>query len=125
MAPPKSFIKKDSNHDDLVNELRILGISVTELHKHGAGVPDIICGYAGINVFAEIKNPSHLNGLTPAQRTWHKEWLGQVKVVYHPQEVVEEILKELKKINYSSAKVQAVLLDNKAKQRWGNTWRKK
>lgn len=124
MAPPKGFIKKDKNHDDIVDELRLLGISVVELHQVGGGIPDIMIGYAGVNIFGEIKNPSHLNGLTPAQKVFHKEWQGQVKIIYSSQDAVKEIIKELKKVKYSSAKVKSVLLESKAKQLWGKDWEK-
>lgn len=124
MTKPKRFINKDKNHDEIVETLRRLGISVTELHEVGDGIPDIVCGYSDENIFIEIKNPSYTNGLTPAQKDWHSSWKGQKAVCRTPQECVIAILKHLKKINYSSVKVQAIILEQNAQRIWGEDWKK-
>jgi hypothetical protein len=75
----------DENQAEIVKAYTDIGASVTELHRHGEGVPDLLVGWRGVNYLVEVKNPkqdlSH-RALTPAQKTWHAHWRGQKAVVF-------------------------------------------
>lgn len=77
----------DSNQKDIVTALRNEGFAVQHLHSVGAGCPDILVGYEGINVLIEIKEGD--GKLTPAQVLWHKSWQGQVAIAKDKQEAIE------------------------------------
>jgi len=71
--------KRDTNEARIVNTLRAAGYTVQRLSEKG--VPDLLVGGHGVNVLMEIKtDPSHR--LTPDEAIWHKNWRGQVAIVY-------------------------------------------
>lgn len=76
--------KVDRNQREIVDALRKVGATVHPLHTVGAGCPDILIGYRGRNLLAEIKDgakPPSAQGLTPVQVFWHETWRGQVAIV--------------------------------------------
>lgn len=81
--------KVDANQAEIVKALREAGATVTDLSKCGRGVPDLLVGYKNINTLLELKMPG--GKLTPPQVKWHKEWLGDVHVVYSAEEAVRTI----------------------------------
>lgn len=82
--------RKDTNQDDIVQVLRDIGASVTLLHMVGAGFPDIIVGFRGINILMEIKTDS--GTLTPAESYWQDNWRGQCCIVRSPEDAIEKLL---------------------------------
>ena len=74
------FAKKvDANQNALCKYAKSLGASVQYMHSVGAGFPDVILGYEGVNYLCEIKTEKgKLNAL---QVEWFKNWKGQAVVV--------------------------------------------
>lgn len=76
--------KADANQSEIVKALRAAGASVQHLHSVGAGCPDLVCGYRGVNYLIEVKDgskPPSGRALTPDQVAWHGGWRGSVSVV--------------------------------------------
>ena len=74
----------DANQAVIVAALRTAGASVELLHSVGKGCPDILIGYKGSNILAEIKDGSKVPSaqkLTSFQVGWHEAWRGQVDTV--------------------------------------------
>lgn len=78
--------KSDANQGSIVAALRAAGASVEVLSDAGRGCPDLLVGVHGRNLLLEVKGLA--GGLTPVQRTWHRDWRGQVSVVTSPEEAV-------------------------------------
>ncbi len=79
----------DSNHKDIVLALRAIGVTVQSLASVGSGVPDLLCGFRGVNVLLECKDgskPESHRVLTTGEQNWHAKWAGQVCVVTTPEE---------------------------------------
>ncbi len=71
----------DANQSEIVEAFRRLGCTVEPLHAVGRGVPDLLCGYKGVNRLVEIKDGAKVPSarkLTPAQVDWHRDWRGEV-----------------------------------------------
>jgi hypothetical protein len=76
--------KVDRNQSEIVTALRQVGATVQPLHAVGAGCPDLLVGYRGLNYTLEVKDGQAAKSgqkLTPAQIEWHEFWQGQVSVV--------------------------------------------
>jgi hypothetical protein len=74
----------DTNQPIIVEALRQAGASVQHLHFVGQGCPDILIGYRGKNLLAEIKDGSKQPSrrkLTEDEAVWHSAWRGQVAVI--------------------------------------------
>ncbi len=74
----------DDNQAEIVKALRMVGASVQTLGQVGEGCPDILIGFMGKNLLAEIKDPSKppsKRKLNARQEKWHREWNGQVTVI--------------------------------------------
>ena len=95
----------DENQPAIVEALLNVGCTVQSLAAVGLGVPDLLVGYAGVNILLETKNPATKNGrvnearqrggLDKDQHTWHQAWKGQAAVVWSPEEAVEAVLRIL------------------------------
>ena len=84
----------DANQSEIVAALRRVGASVVDLSAVGAGCPDLLAGYRGVNYFVEIKDGDKFKSqrkLTPAQVQFHDNWRGQICVV----ETVDEALRAI------------------------------
>lgn len=84
--------KVDANQSRIVKELRQAGCSVAMTSNLGGGFPDILVGWRGVNVLAEIKDPNQppsKRRLTPDEQEFHAAWKGQKCVI----ETAEDILK--------------------------------
>jgi hypothetical protein len=71
--------KKDANHGEIVAALKAHGVSVIDTSGMGGGFPDLICGFAGVTLLMEIKNPKTSygrRGLNGNQVKWKQEWTG-------------------------------------------------
>lgn len=79
----------DPNQPAIVKALRARGASVQSLGSVGAGCPDLLVGFKGINLIMEVKDPdsdapagrNHPLKLNPAQVDWFETWNGSAKVV--------------------------------------------
>jgi hypothetical protein len=81
--------KVDTIQPAVVEALRKAGASVQVLSSVGKGVPDLLVGYKMLNILLEVKSPG--GALTPVQRVWHANWLGDIHVVYSPEDAVSTI----------------------------------
>jgi len=67
-----------------VKALRAVGATVQSIAAVGKGAPDILIGWRGTNIIAEIKDgdkPPSSRKLTPLEKEWHSVWAGQVAIV--------------------------------------------
>lgn len=87
--------KVDANQSRVVDALRAIGCSVQSLASIGDGCPDLLVGYRGRNVIAEVKDgskPPSKRQLTPDQVEWHRDWRGQaVRVWLSAEQAVHEM----------------------------------
>jgi hypothetical protein len=87
--------KVDANQAKIVAALRQMGCTVQPLHAVGEGVPDLLCGFRGINILIEVKDgakPPSQRSLTDAQVEWHGGWKGQVAVAKDEHEAVAIVI---------------------------------
>lgn len=85
----------DSNHKDIVLALRAIGVAVQSLASMGGGVPDLLCGYRGVNVLLEVKDGSKSPSkrtLTADETNWHATWAGQVAIVETPEQAQTAVI---------------------------------
>ena len=85
----------DQNHREIVAALTSIGATVQSLASMGGGVPDLLCGWRGINVLIEIKpgdKPPSARQLTADEREWHARWAGQVSVAETPEQAQEIVI---------------------------------
>ena len=80
----------DDNHAEIVAALRAAGATVQSLAAVGGGVPDLLIGWKGSNLLMEVKRTNKWD-LTAAQAMWHFGWRGDVVVVTHAGEALEEL----------------------------------
>ena len=87
----RTVARTDSNHQQIVEELRQVGAVVQSLHQVGGGVPDLLVAYRGRNWLFEVKTPT--GTLTPDEAAWHREWAvrGQVAIVRTAEQAIEVI----------------------------------
>ena len=89
--------KTDRNHAEIVRALRQAGASVLSLADVGQGCPDLMIGFRGRNMLAEIKDgllPPSKKRLTPDELTFRAGWNGQVTTI----ETVTEALALLNEV---------------------------
>lgn len=92
-----SYAKRtDHNHKDVVKEFREVMPEATVFDASGAGrgFPDLVIGWRGKNYLFEIKDPEKCpsaRSLTDAQKDFHLEWQGTVKVVHSAAQICAEI----------------------------------
>lgn len=79
--------KVDSNHGTIVAVLRRAGASVLSLARVGDDAPDLLIGFAGVNLLAEVKPVG--KKLRPSQADWHRDWRGQVCVLRTAEDAIE------------------------------------
>lgn len=83
--------RTDSNHAQIVKELRSLGCSVLNTHQL-KGAFDILVGHKGENYAFEIKDPGKAKSqrkLTEKENRFHERWRGQISII----ETTEDALK--------------------------------
>jgi len=74
--------RTDSNQAAIIRALRETGASVCSLASVGSGCPDLLVGWAGINLLLEVKNMAGRGmRFTPAEREFMDAWRGRVHVV--------------------------------------------
>lgn len=87
--------RTDGNHTEVVRALRQAGMTVQSLAAVGQGVPDLLIGWRGLNLLAEVKDgdkPPSARTLTANETKWHESWGGHVVVVRDPDGAVEAML---------------------------------
>ena len=99
---PNGYAKRtDSNHKQVVEELRaaLPEATVLDLSGAGNGCPDLAVGWEGKNYFIEVKDgskPESKRSLTTAQQKLHKQWQGQMDVAHSAAEAIAIILRNQK-----------------------------
>lgn len=88
--------RTDANQKEIDKALRGVGASVLPLSNVGAGCPDRLVGYRGVNYLLEIKNRNGFaarksEGRTPAQIEFHQKWEGQVFTVFNIEDALRAI----------------------------------
>lgn len=76
--------KVDRNQSEIVDALRKAGATVQPLHTVGAGCPDLLVGFRGLNHLIEVKDwqaAASDRKLNPGQVKWHDDWRGSVAKV--------------------------------------------
>lgn len=71
--------RKDNNHNQIVNALEKIGVSVLDLSNNGGGAPDLCLGYRGVTKLLEIKNKEFSygkKGLAKKQSKFAESWNG-------------------------------------------------
>ena len=93
---PQYAKRVDSNHQEVVTELRryLEEATVRDLSGAGDGIPDLLIGWQGMNFLFEIKDPekpASRRSLTPAQIKFHGSWQGQVHIAHSAAEICAHI----------------------------------
>ena len=81
----------DKNQPEIVRALVAAGATVLDLSGAGEGCPDILIGYQGRNILAEIKDATckrWKGRLRGPQIEFFDTWLGQVAKVTTPEEAL-------------------------------------
>jgi Holliday junction resolvase len=88
MSIHRRAAKRDDNESEIIDALRKVGCSVTQLS--GEGIPDLLIGFRQQTFLAEVKSPK--GKLTDDQLKWHKAWEGrQVSVIRTVEEALQLI----------------------------------
>lgn len=87
--------KKDANHNDVVSALEKAGASVLDMSAIGGGFPDLVCGFRGVTLLMEVKNPKTAygrRGLNKNQIRWQQTWCGgPVSLVDGPESALRAL----------------------------------
>ena len=75
----------DANQAAIVAALRKMGASVQPLHTIGKGCPDLLIGWRGKNLLAELKFDS---SFTMDQLKWKTEWRGNCTTLHSVDEAI-------------------------------------
>ena len=87
----KRAARIDANQTAITQALRRMGASVQHLHTLGAGCPDLLVGFRGVNLLMEVKDGEKIPSkrkLTPDEQEWHDTWRGQVSIVESVEDAV-------------------------------------
>jgi Holliday junction resolvase len=87
--------RADTNQPDIVRTLRSLGASIWHTHTIGRGGPDIVVGYCGVNVLAEIKRDER-EQLTLAEAQFHATWQGRIVTIRNENDALQ-LLEQIKR----------------------------
>lgn len=72
-----------------MDALRVAGASVRSIHTVGKGVPDLICGYAGMTFLFECKVGKA--ELTADEFQFFQEWKGHCMIVRSVEDALRVI----------------------------------
>jgi hypothetical protein len=87
----------DKNQAAVVAALREFGCTVEIISGVGQRIPDLLVGFAGVNILMEVKNEERKGGRENAhgtlkkQREWRQAWKGAVYVVTTPEEALADV----------------------------------
>lgn len=99
--------KVDANQPLIVGFLRKAGCSVAITSAAHDGFPDIVVGYKGVTVLAEIKDseqPPSKRRLTPKQVEFHNDFTGAITIL----ESIEQAAALLTKLRSASQLVNDI-----------------
>lgn len=98
----KYGVKKDANHNEIINAFKKLGAGVLDLSSVGNGVPDLLVYCRGIIYLVDIKNlltGYGRRGLNPLQKEWAKDWKGgPVYLIYTVEDAADLVNGRLDKL---------------------------
>lgn len=83
--------KKDANHDEIGDVLKMVCDAVEDTHRYGAGFPDWIALFRGTICLIEVKAPG--GKLTPRELVFHAMFAGAENL--HIVECAEEALEKI------------------------------
>lgn len=86
--------RTDANHIEVVQALLGIGCTVQSLASVGLGCPDLVVGFAGVNILIEVKDGTRIASerkLTPDEKKWHDRWKGQICTVESPEEAIVKV----------------------------------
>jgi hypothetical protein len=87
----------DANHSEVMAALRKLGCSVEDCSAIGRrGVPDLLCGLAGVTFLVEIKTTT--GELSGDQVDWHRAWKGALVFTIRTAEECATLCKRIRLI---------------------------
>ena len=95
----RTAARTDSNQQDVVKALRSAGMTAAITSALGAGFPDLVVGYRGINIMLELKDGDKVpskQALTIAEQEFHATWGGQIAVVSSAEEAVMAVIEHAK-----------------------------
>ena len=75
-------MKRDANHGEIVEELRVFGFSVYDAAHAGRSFPDLVVGLGGVTHLIEVK-AGEKKRLLPGQKDFADTWRGAPVVVLH------------------------------------------
>lgn len=90
----RKYGKVDSNHNDIVNALRVLGCSVQSLASVGSGCPDLVVARNNCIWLCEVKDgskPPSQRKLTTDEQRWHDRWKSEVHILYCVEDAVKMV----------------------------------
>lgn len=76
--------RKDANHAEIVAAALKCGMTVMDTAALGNGAPDVVFGYGGLCICAEIKDgakPPSARRLTQDERAFRDRWTGGLMIV--------------------------------------------
>ena len=83
----------DSNHGEIVDAFREMGVAVQSLAQMGGGVPDLLVAVGGVTWLVEVKTPKGTE--TEAQEKFAEEWTG-CRAIVRDVEGVETVVKTMR-----------------------------
>lgn len=75
-----SYKRTDSNQQEIIDDMRQVGITVIDISMVGNGCPDILAGYRYQTELMEIKDGNKVPSkrkLTPKEKSLHHKWRGR------------------------------------------------
>lgn len=85
--------KVDSNHAEIVDAFRRMGVAVQSLAQMGGGVPDLLVSVGGITWLIEVKSGNKEEN--ELQQKWAEKWKG-VRMTVRDVAGVESAVKTMR-----------------------------
>lgn len=82
--------KVDDNQAHIVELLERWGCTVQSIATVGDGCPDLLIGFQGVTMIAEVKDgtkPKSKQQLTPDEKDWKRAWKGQYAILRNAGDV--------------------------------------
>lgn len=90
----RKYGRKDDSHKELSKAAERMGCSVADLSALGGGIGDALWGYGGLSILVEYKTgskPPSARKLTEAQKAFHMNWKGGIRIVKDLDGVAETV----------------------------------
>lgn len=88
--------KMDQNHSEIVKAYEDMFCTVVDTHALGYGFPDLLVAFAGYCCPVEIKTEE--GELNAAQRTFHRQWPGPMRIVRAREDAIEHVTEVRKRL---------------------------